>query len=101
MDVAREQVTALKKHNEDLKVKSKLDLKILAKEVKSLRSSQSELRQEIVRLTKEKVEAEVLLIYHVCFSYFHSKGFCGFNSCAQNHELVQKLDATDVEESSS
>ncbi|KAL3528887.1 hypothetical protein ACH5RR_008209 [Cinchona calisaya] len=61
LDVAKEQVENLLKHHEESEMKSKLDLKILAKEVKSLRSSQSELKQELVRLAKEKVEAERIL----------------------------------------
>lgn len=67
MDVAKEQVENLLKHHEESEMKSKLDLKVLAKEVKSLRNSQSELKQELVRLAKEKVEAEVALLIMLLF----------------------------------
>lgn len=58
LDNAREQIENLQKHNEDLELKSKADVKLLVKEVKSLRSSQSELKQELSRLMKEKLEVE-------------------------------------------
>ncbi|KAF5466783.1 hypothetical protein F2P56_016679 [Juglans regia] len=56
--VGREQLENLKKHNEEFEVKSKADVKLLVKEVKSLRSSQLELKQELSRLMKEKLEVE-------------------------------------------
>lgn len=59
LDNAREQIENLKKHYDDLELKSKTDVKLLVKEVKSLRSYQSELKQELSRLTKEKLEVEV------------------------------------------
>ncbi|PPS15563.1 hypothetical protein GOBAR_AA05020 [Gossypium barbadense] len=58
LDVAREQLADLQKHHEELEVKSKADVKLLVKEVKSLRSSQSELKQELSRVMKEKLELE-------------------------------------------
>ncbi|KAL5825221.1 hypothetical protein ACOSQ3_021284 [Xanthoceras sorbifolium] len=58
LDVARDQLDNLHKHHEELEVKSKADVKLLVKEVKSLRSSQSELKQELGRLMKEKLEVE-------------------------------------------
>lgn len=61
LDVAKEQVENLLKRHEESEMKSKLDLKILAKEVKSLRNSESELKQELVRLANEKIEAERIL----------------------------------------
>ncbi|XP_027167452.1 PX domain-containing protein EREL2-like [Coffea eugenioides] len=61
LDVAKEQVENLLKHHEESETKSKLDLKILAKEVKSLRNSQLELKQDLVRLANEKIEAERIL----------------------------------------
>ncbi|XP_010487435.1 PREDICTED: cingulin [Camelina sativa] len=44
--------------HEELEVKSKAELKVLVKEVKSLRTIQSELRQELSRTMKEKLEME-------------------------------------------
>ena len=61
LDSAREQIKTLQKHHEDLELKSKADVKLLVKEVKSLRSSQSELKQELSRLMKEKARIEVIL----------------------------------------
>ncbi|KAG2723124.1 hypothetical protein I3760_02G157800 [Carya illinoinensis] len=58
LDVAREQLENLQKQHEEFEVKSKADIKLLVKEVKSLRSSQLELKQELSRLMKEKLEAE-------------------------------------------
>lgn len=58
LDVSREHLSKLHKRNEELEAKSKADVKLLVKEVKSLRSSQSELKQELGRLMKEKIEVE-------------------------------------------
>ncbi|XP_059640618.1 PX domain-containing protein EREX isoform X2 [Cornus florida] len=58
LDVAREQLENLQKYFEELELKSKADLKLLVKEVKSLRSSQTDLKQELNRLLKEKLEVE-------------------------------------------
>lgn len=69
LDFAREQLADLHKHHEELEVKSKADVKLLVKEVKSLRSSQSELKQDLTRVMKEKLELEV-------------------NSCFLLHEIV-------------
>ncbi|KAG8481975.1 hypothetical protein CXB51_026907 [Gossypium anomalum] len=63
LDVAREQLADLQKHHEELEVKSKADVKLLVKEVKSLRSSQSELKQELSRVMKEKLELEINWLY--------------------------------------
>ncbi|XP_023642716.1 PX domain-containing protein EREX [Capsella rubella] len=46
------------KDHEELEVKSKAELKVLVKEVKSLRITQLELRQELSRTMKEKLEME-------------------------------------------
>ncbi|GMN49985.1 hypothetical protein TIFTF001_019137 [Ficus carica] len=61
LDVAREQLDNLQKHHEEFELKSKTDVKVLVKEVKSLRNSQSELKQELSRLMKEKLEVERVL----------------------------------------
>lgn len=62
LDLARNQVEKLQKQHEDLEMKSKTDVKLLVKEVKSLRTSQSELRQEFSQLMKEKLEVEVNIL---------------------------------------
>ncbi|PON48077.1 Phox domain containing protein [Parasponia andersonii] len=59
--VAREQLNDLQKHHEEFELKSKTDVKLLVKEVKSLRNSHSELKQELSRLMKEKLEVERVL----------------------------------------
>ncbi|KAJ6700705.1 PX DOMAIN-CONTAINING PROTEIN EREX [Salix koriyanagi] len=58
LDVARKDFEDLHKDHEELQVKSKADVKLLVKEVKSLRISQIELKQELSRLMKEKLEVE-------------------------------------------
>ncbi|XP_011007710.1 PREDICTED: uncharacterized protein LOC105113290 isoform X2 [Populus euphratica] len=58
LDVARKDFEELHKDHEELQVKSKADVKLLVKEVKSLRNSQRELKQELSRLMKEKLEVE-------------------------------------------
>lgn len=57
----REQLRNLQKHHEETELKSKSEIKLLVKEVKSLRSSQSELRQEIEKIAEEKMEFETKL----------------------------------------
>ncbi|KAL8153377.1 hypothetical protein V2J09_011137 [Rumex salicifolius] len=61
LDAAREQFDNLQKHHEQSELKSKTDVKVLVKEVKSLRTSQSELKQELSRLIKEKLDIERIL----------------------------------------
>lgn len=59
MDASKEQLEKLLKRYEELEAKSKADIKVLIKEVKSLRSSQTELKQELSQTHKAKSEAEV------------------------------------------
>ncbi|XP_024021869.1 PX domain-containing protein EREX isoform X2 [Morus notabilis] len=61
LDVARGQLDNLQKHHEESELKSKTEIKLLVKEVKSLRNSQSEMKQELSRLMKEKLEVERVL----------------------------------------
>ncbi|KAK4756389.1 hypothetical protein SAY87_006516 [Trapa incisa] len=61
LENAREQFSDLHKHHDDFESKSKANVKLLVKEVKSLRGSQSELKQEFSRLLKEKIELERIL----------------------------------------
>ncbi|CAK8535649.1 unnamed protein product [Lathyrus sativus] len=58
LDVAREQLKHLQKHHDEFEMKSKTDMKLLVKEVKSLRSSQLELKQQLSELMEEKVDVE-------------------------------------------
>lgn len=59
LDVAREQLKHLQRHHDEFEMKSKADMKLLIKEVKSLRSSQLELKQQLSELMKEKIDVEV------------------------------------------
>ncbi|KAM6544489.1 hypothetical protein CsatB_008936 [Cannabis sativa] len=61
LDSSKEQLEILSKRYEDLEAKSKADRKVLVKEVKSLRNSQSQLEDELSNSLKEKAEAEKLL----------------------------------------
>lgn len=61
LDSAREQIENWQKQLEDQELKSKTDVKLLVKEVKFLRSSQSESKQELGSLLKEKLEMESML----------------------------------------
>ncbi|XP_024164890.1 PX domain-containing protein EREL1 isoform X2 [Rosa chinensis] len=60
LDSSKEQLENLSKRYEELEAKSKADIKVLVKEVKSLRSSQAELRHELSKSLKEKSESELL-----------------------------------------
>lgn len=62
-DSSNEQLENLLKQYEALEAKSKADIKVLVKEVKSLRKSQTELKQELSRTQKEKSEAEKVVQY--------------------------------------
>ncbi|KAE8732801.1 Adenine phosphoribosyltransferase 5 isoform 1 [Hibiscus syriacus] len=56
-----EQLNDISKRYEELEAKSKADVKVLVKEVKSLRKSQKELKQEVGQSLSEKSEAEAQL----------------------------------------
>ena len=59
LDDAREQLETLQKHHDEYEAKSRTDVKLLIKEVKSLRSSQQEMKKQLSELVKEKLDAEV------------------------------------------
>lgn len=61
LDAAREGLQNLQKHQEESEVKLKTDIKVLVKEVKSLRNSQTELKQELSKVMKEKLDVEKVL----------------------------------------
>ncbi|CAJ2643577.1 unnamed protein product [Trifolium pratense] len=63
LDAAREQLDVMSKQYGELEAKSKADIKVLVKEVKSLRSSRTELKKELNESIKEKCEAEKLLLH--------------------------------------
>ncbi|XP_014501326.1 PX domain-containing protein EREX [Vigna radiata var. radiata] len=61
LDVVREQLKNLLKHHDDFEMKSKTDMKVLIKEVKSLRSGELDLKQQLGELIKEKLDLERIL----------------------------------------
>ncbi|PIA42352.1 hypothetical protein AQUCO_02000065v1 [Aquilegia coerulea] len=61
LDSTKEKLVKLQKLHEELQLKSKADTKVLVKEVKSLRNSQAELKQELGWSQKEKSELEKVL----------------------------------------
>lgn len=73
LDDAREQIENLQKHHEEFEVKSKADVKLLIKEVKSLRNSQLELKQDLSRVMKEKLEVEVTSFLFMYLRYYQMK----------------------------
>ncbi|XP_058222454.1 PX domain-containing protein EREL1-like isoform X1 [Rhododendron vialii] len=61
LDVTKKQLEDVLKRHEELEIKSKADIKVLVKEVKSLRNSQAELKKGLSQSQKEKSDAERLL----------------------------------------
>ncbi|KAI3729961.1 hypothetical protein L6452_18634 [Arctium lappa] len=61
LDDTKSKLEQLLKKHQELEMKSKADVKILVKEVKSLRSSQAELKQQLNQSLVEKLDAEKLL----------------------------------------
>lgn len=61
LETAKEQIEKLNKIHQEFESKSKSNVKLLVKEVKSLRNVQSELKEELSRIMKEKLETEVSL----------------------------------------
>ena len=59
LNATKEQLEILSKQYGELEAKSKADVKVLVKEVKSLRNTQIELKKELSESVKEKCEAEV------------------------------------------
>ncbi|CAL1377730.1 unnamed protein product [Linum trigynum] len=59
---AKEELENMCKQLEEVELKSKTEVKLLVKEVKSLRGSNSELRQELTCFTKEKEDLESALL---------------------------------------
>ncbi|KAB2024877.1 hypothetical protein ERO13_D06G100800v2 [Gossypium hirsutum] len=62
LNATKEQLNSISKRYEELELKSKADIKVLVKEVKSLRKSQKELKQEVGQSLSEKAEAEGQLV---------------------------------------
>lgn len=78
LDLTKQQLENLSRQYEELEAKSKADIKILVKEVKSLRSSQTQLKQELNQSLREKSEAQVVLTLvkpFLCAGFFLQKAF--------------------------
>ncbi|KAL2346702.1 hypothetical protein Fmac_000702 [Flemingia macrophylla] len=63
LDATKEQLENLSKQYGELEAKSKADVKVLVKEVKSLRNSQTALKKELSESIKENSEIEKLLLH--------------------------------------
>ncbi|XP_011621232.1 PX domain-containing protein EREL1 isoform X2 [Amborella trichopoda] len=61
LDNMRDQLKNLEKDHRELELKAKTDTKVLVKEVKSLRKSQTELKQDLQQSLQAKTELERLL----------------------------------------
>ncbi|CAI9286802.1 unnamed protein product [Lactuca saligna] len=61
LEDTKSKLDQLSKKHQELEIKSKANVKILVKEVKSLRSSQAELKQQLNQSVIEKSEAEKLV----------------------------------------
>lgn len=61
LDDTKSKLEQLLKKHQELEIKSKADVKVLVKEVKSLRSSQAELKQQLNQSLVGKLDAEKLL----------------------------------------
>ncbi|KAI3506125.1 hypothetical protein L1887_28481 [Cichorium endivia] len=61
LDDTKNKLEQLSKKHQELEIKSKADVKVLVKEVKSLRSSQAELKQQLNQSLIAKSDAEKLL----------------------------------------
>ncbi|XP_016477209.1 PX domain-containing protein EREL2 isoform X2 [Nicotiana tabacum] len=61
LNAAQQQINSLRKHHLESESKSKADVKLLIKEIKSLRTSLTEQKQELCKLAKEKAEVERIL----------------------------------------
>ncbi|XAR69391.1 hypothetical protein NMG60_11000944 [Bertholletia excelsa] len=104
LDQTKRQYGDLLKRHEELEVKSKSDIKVLVKEVKSLRSSHTELKKELSQSQKEKSEAERLLhlekqhrehaktarqkLLHECEALHHRLQECSNNFFTDNEDKL-------------
>jgi len=63
LEATKGQISSLLEQHAELEMKSKSDIKVLVKEVKSLRRSQHELKQKLEKSLQEKSEVEVGFIH--------------------------------------
>jgi hypothetical protein len=92
LDVTREQLKYLQKHHDEFEMKSKTDTKLLIKEVKSLRSSQLELKQQLSKLMEEKVDVEVRsFLVLICYYELKLNNFRHFSKPNQESNLTDSI----------
>lgn len=65
LDATKQQLVELQKQHRELETNSKADIKVLVKEIKSLRSSQAEYKRQLSESIKEKSEAEVVYYFNI------------------------------------
>ncbi|CAL0332346.1 unnamed protein product [Lupinus luteus] len=91
LDAAREQLEHLRKNHDEFETKSKTDMKLLIKEVKTLRNSQLELKQQLDELMKEKLDMESLLqMEKQRMELSHNLNSKLLHECAILHKRLQK-----------
>lgn len=66
LESKQEELNIVRRHLEEVEKKSKSDIKVLVKEVKTLRSSQAELKKMANRYSEEKTELQVTDILCNC-----------------------------------
>ena len=66
LDASREQLQYLQKRYEEFVIKSKSDIELFVKEIKSLRGAQIDLKQECSQLMEEKSGLEVSFSFSPC-----------------------------------
>ncbi|KAK1268408.1 hypothetical protein QJS04_geneDACA006418 [Acorus gramineus] len=94
LDVSREQLKILQARLADLEVKSKADKKVLAKEIKSLRSSQTDLKEVLNQSLKEKSELELVIEKEKQkLEYFKSSKKKFLHECGILHRRLQECSA--------
>lgn len=84
LDATKEQLENLSKRYEELEAKSKADIKVLVKEVKSLRSSQIGLKQELSQMLNEKSKTEVIRYSASSFVLCQVSVFKKYYACHEN-----------------
>ncbi|PSR91842.1 Myosin-9 like [Actinidia chinensis var. chinensis] len=104
LDATKKQLEDMLTRHQELEVKSKVDIKVLVKEVKSLRSTKAELKKDLSHSEKEKSEAERLLqlerqcgenakiamqkLLHECGALRNQLQECNINFHTENGEKV-------------
>ncbi|XP_071702114.1 PX domain-containing protein EREL1-like [Rutidosis leptorrhynchoides] len=114
LDNAKNKFEQLLKKHQELEVKSKADVKVLVKEVKSLRSSQAELKQQLNQSLFEKLDTEKLLqqekqkfekdevarlkLLHECDVLQHRLRECSMNLVNESEEDKLVIDSPSVQD---